>query len=67
MKYAVLSFGMALTLGGCGTIGDSFYNGQAITECEEIFDPARASDCRLNQVESRQVRRSERRNDKEKD
>jgi len=62
MKRLIICLTPALILGGC-VVGDSLYDGQAVTQCDEIFDPARASECRLDQVEARQVRRSERRNE----
>ncbi|MEM6900446.1 MAG: hypothetical protein AAF583_11805 [Pseudomonadota bacterium] len=63
MKFIVGIVASALTLSAC-VLGDSLYDGEAVTQCDEIFDPARASECRLDQVESRQVRRSERRNER---
>ncbi|MEO0883798.1 MAG: hypothetical protein AAFY34_13860 [Pseudomonadota bacterium] len=64
MTRCILLSGALLSLGAC-TVGDSLYDGQAVTQCDEIFDPAQASDCRLDQVESRQIRRSERRNERD--
>ncbi|MEM7663777.1 MAG: hypothetical protein AAF292_16160 [Pseudomonadota bacterium] len=63
MRRIILLLATPFALGACA-VGDSLYDGQAVTQCDEIFDPARASDCRLDQVESRQVRRSERRNER---
>lgn len=54
------------TLGACLSIGDEAYDEQAFSACDEIFDEAAASECRLDEVAARQDRRAERHEEREK-
>ncbi|MEL7130568.1 MAG: hypothetical protein AAGK23_13580 [Pseudomonadota bacterium] len=52
---------LALPLAACGSLGSSAYDQLAAERCDEVVNPADASTCRLDEIVSRQERRSERR------
>lgn len=63
MKKSALAFIMSgMTLSGCISAGGDIYDRQARAECDELFDPAAASECRLDETANRQDRRKDRRN-----